>query len=86
MSDRPPEAPEQQPLISPRDVVVSGLAGATVAIVTAKLGVTGVLAGATLAPMVTIYYKTRAQTTKGDARWLSKVRKCQRSEVPDART
>src|SRR5215211_4494993 len=52
MSDRPPEAPAQQPLISPRDVLISGLAGATVAIFTAKLGVTGTLAGAALAPMI----------------------------------
>ena len=56
MSDQPPaaptEAPAQQPLISPRDVVISGLSGTTVAIVSAKLGVTGVLTGAAIAPMI----------------------------------
>jgi hypothetical protein len=52
MSDRPADAPAQQPLISLKDVVVSGLAGVTTAIVTAKLGVAGTLAGAALAPMI----------------------------------
>jgi hypothetical protein len=52
MSDRPAEAPAQQPLISPRDVIISGLAGVTAAIFTAKLGVAGTLAGAAIAPMI----------------------------------
>jgi Thrombospondin type 3 repeat len=52
MSARPADAPAQQPLINPRDVVISGLAGVTAAIVTAKLGVAGTLAGAAVAPMI----------------------------------
>jgi len=52
MSDQPAEAPAQQPLISAKAVVISGLAGVTTAIFSARLGVAGTLAGAAISPMI----------------------------------